>query len=110
MALVIIACVTIPIIYLITFIWKLLCQVVPFLKWVGITVIVIGCPVFSYFVMKYGSPCEPGFETVFGYVFVSVVYIVVCVVLWLLTSPLHMIFGMFNTAKEKPKFDEPEKT
>lgn len=107
MALVIIACITIPLIYLVTFVWKLLCYAIPFFKCVGIIAMLVGCPVFTGFAMHQGIYFEPGFETIFGYVFISLVYLVVWVVLWLLTSPLHMFFGMLNTARQKPKFSKP---
>lgn len=107
MALVIVACITIPLIYLITFLWKLVCFALPFLRWVGVAVVLAGCPVFTWFAMHQGIYFEPGFETIFGYTFIGIVYLVVWVVLWLLTSPLHMFFGMLHTARQKPKFSEP---
>jgi len=74
---------------------------------VGVIAVLVGCPVFASAVMKYGAPTEPGFETIFSFVAVMAIYLIVWGVLWLLTSPLHMLFGMFKVAKEKPKFEEP---
>lgn len=110
MAVVVMALITIPIIYIVTFLWKLLCHVVPILKWIGIIAVLVGCPVFASAVMKYGAPTEPGFETTFTFIGAMVIYLIVWLVLWLLTSPLHMLFGMFKMAKEKPKFEEPVTT